>query len=271
MRFALFLSGLLAAAAIVITSEGVGGSSTQYYDKGRFVSTENGQPGFGIEKDGSCWFVAENQRVRGGCDEMMNSVKDTREQMMAGLSEQERAMMQQMQSRYMQQKKAPEIKEVASQRIAGLDGNRCYEVGGPNHLVCVNKKLLDKVKKEMGGDFYQEMQARFADMADDMGMGGMGESALARLGKQGVVMKDVQTSMAMGGMSMDMLNFLPPEQREAIMQQMKSAGAGAEMQGMTVTSVNENGSIPSLNLSVYPSVSYQEYMQRMMSRMPGMR
>ncbi len=173
-------------------------------------------------------------------------------------------MMKQMQSRYMGMNKAPQIKEVAGQRIAGLSGNRCYEVGGPSHIICINEKLLGKVKREMGSDFYRRMQERFGSMAKDMGMEDMAESALARLGEKGYVMKDLQAASPMG-MNAAMLQYLPPEQREEIMKHMNAGGSG-QMQGLTVTSVNENGSIPPLDLSAFPAVSFDDYMQQMMQQ-----
>ncbi len=273
MRIALFLFGLCLAsagqAAIVVTSEGMGESSTQYFEKGRFVSMENGRPSVGIENDGNCWFVAENQRVQGRCEDMLNSMKNMRERMMSGLSEQDRAMVQQMQSRYMQMQKAPAIKEVAAQRIAGLDA-RCFEIGGSSHLICTNEGLLKKIEREMGSDFYRRLKDQFGGMAEDMGMEGMQESALAKLGEKGFIMKDVQAALPMGGMNTAMLQYLPPEQREAVMNQLAAAGAGGgEMQGLTVTSVDENGSIPPLDFSAFATVTFEEYIQQMMQQMSG--
>jgi hypothetical protein len=271
MRIPVFLSGLClvatSQAAIVITTDNMGERSTQYFDQGRFVTTDNGRPGFGIEKDGTCWFIAEQQRVAGPCDDMVSSMKDMRSKMMSDLSEQERAMVQQAQSRFTQMQQAPQLKEAAGQRIAGLDGNRCFEVGGPSHLVCIHEGLLKKIQAEMGGDAYRRMEQRFAGMAKDMGLEGMEESALAKLGEQGYITKDVQAAMPMGGMNTAMLQYLPPEQREAVMKQLGAAVGGGEMQGVTVVSVDENGSVPPLNLSAYPVITFQDYMQQMMRQM----
>jgi len=114
------------------------------------------------------------------------------------------------------------------------------------------------------------MQERFGNMAKDMGMEDLQESALAKLGEQGYVMKDVQTASPMGGMNAAMLQYLPAEQRAEIMKHMNAGGSG-EMQGLTVTSVNENGSIPPLDLSTFPVISFEDYMQQMMQRMRSYR
>ncbi len=270
MRLPLLISGLCLAAAsqaaIVITSEDMGGTSTQYFDRGRFVSTENGQPNMGMDADGNCWFVDENQLVKGRCDDMVNKMKDFRSQMMSGMGEQQRAMMKQAQSRYMQMQKAPKITEVAGQDVAGLGGTRCFHVNDASHLMCTNKKLGDRVKNEMGGNFYEEMQNRFSDVAKGMGMAGMQESAEAQLAKKGYVVKDVKAAMPMG-MNPAMMQFLSPDQKEALMKQFKSAGQGP-MQGMTVTSVDKDGSIPPMDLSAYRNITFDDYVQRMMQQMP---
>lgn len=253
-------------AAIVITSQdqGQGQTRTQYFGDGRFLATENGQPLFGIEKDGTCWFVAEGRRITDSCKKMAGGMQGVQEKMLSGLSAEERAMMQQMGMFGAAQ--APQIKEVAGQRIAGIDGNRCYEIGGPSHQICINESLQEKIKREMGSDFFVDMQTRFQEMAN---MAGSGElSAIIELSQRGFVMKDVQAATAIPGLNPAMLQLLPPEQREQIMAEMPGAGmSGGGMQGEVVTAVDEGGAFPALDLSAYPSIGFDEFVQQMMSGM----
>ena len=91
--FAASLS-VAAQAAVVVTSDGGGEVSTQYFEQGEFVLMRGDKPSMGVDREGNCWFVQHRRVVSDPCEQMLKSVSSMREQAMAGLSPEERAMME---------------------------------------------------------------------------------------------------------------------------------------------------------------------------------
>jgi hypothetical protein len=257
-----FLSFSAAQAAIVISNDD---GSRQYFEDGAFVLVEDGQPAFGVDADGNCWFINEGQRVFGKCDTMFDSMDKVRQEMMAGMSEQERAMMQQM-MRSNAPKQGPEIVKSGSKQIAGYSA-QCHKIGSAREL-CTSDKLLKEIKREMGNSYFMDLQAKFGQSETRMGMNNPEQDAIFKLYKQGFPMEDMQQVTAMPGMSSAMMQFLPEAQRAEIMKQMGATGEG-KMQGSRVIKVDKKGNMPKVDLSRYKTVSFEDYMQQMMGAMGG--
>ena len=56
---------------------------------------QGGQPAFGVDRTGNCWFVADGQLVIDP-EQMFGAMSSMRDQAMAGMDPQQRAMMDQM-------------------------------------------------------------------------------------------------------------------------------------------------------------------------------
>ena len=247
-----------AQAAIVITNDD---GSTQYFENGAFVLVEDGQPAFGVDADGNCWFIQETQRVFGKCDSMFDSMDKMRQDMMAGMSEQERAMMQ---SRAPMHK--PQIVSSGSKQIAGYS-TQCHKIGSARE-VCTSEKLLEEIKREMGSSYFMDLQTKFGQSGKQMGTNNPELDAVIELYKQGFPLEDMQQVTAMPGMNSAMLQYIPEVQRAEIMKQMGITGEG-KMMGSRVVAVDKNGSMPKVDLSRFKTVSFADYMQQMMGAMGG--
>lgn len=254
-------------AAIVITNDDGSQQTQQYFERGEFLLVEAGQPAFGVDADGNCWFIDDGQRVFGKCDDMFESMDKMRQEMMAGMSERDRAMMQQMmQSRA--PKQAPRIVKSGTKQIAGYS-TQCHKIGSTRE-VCTSEKLLKEIKREMGSSFFMELQAKFGQSASQTSMHNPEQDAILELSKQGFPMEDMQRVTAMPGMSTAMLQYIPEAQRAEIMKQMGGTAGAGEMQGNRVIKVDMNGVMPKVDMSRYPTVSFEDYMQQMMGEMGGL-
>lgn len=255
-----------AQAALLVTSEGGSGKSQQYFEDGNFVLLENGQPAFGVDASGNCWFIEGQRLVFDTCAQMLDSARGMRDQAMAGLSEQERAMVQQMMAA--QGGGAVSVRPKGERTIAGYTAS-CHAIGDSRE-VCVSPQLLDEVKQEMGRSRFADMMQRFQNSASEM----VGENpqarALGELFERGFPMSDMQQSAGIPGMNPAMMQFIPEAQRAQIMQQMGAAGAGGGMQGTRVTGVDKQVSMPKVDFSRYRRMTFDEFMQQTMGQMPAM-
>ena len=252
-----------AQAAIVITVEANGQQSIQYFSDGNFlVTADGGRPTFGIDTGGQCWFVDDQQRVSGECSEMFKSMEGFRSQAMSGMSERDRALMQQMMGQGRSGQEAT-VTESGSKSIAGYEA-RCYKIGSSRE-VCTSAALLDDIKGEMGNSDFMDLQTKFGESAKDVGMANAEIAAVTALQRQGYPMLDMQQQTAVPGINAQMMQFIPEAQRAEILNQM-GVGDGA-MSGTRVLSVDKQGALPQLDLSRYPVVGFDEYLQRMMGQM----
>ena len=262
---------LAAQAAVVVTSDGGGEVSTQYFEKGEFVLMLGDKPSMGVDRGGNCWFVQHRQVVSDPCEQMLQSVSTMREQALAGLSAEERAMME----RAMQmQNAAPpaSVTRSTDRKIAGYV-SECHLIGG-NREVCISETLLREIKEEMGDSPFLEVFRRFGESAGEMGGDSPETKAMAELAERGFPMLDMQKMAAMPGLDPAVLQYLPEAQRTQIMSQMGIAGSGEKMQGTKVISVDRNGTMPGLDLSRYPHMGFEQFMQQSMGQMremPGVR
>jgi len=260
-----------AQAAVVVTSDGGGEVSTQYFEKGEFVLMLGDKPSMGVDRGGNCWFVQHRQVVSDPCEQMLQSVSTMREQALAGLSAEERAMME----RAMQmQNAAPpaSVTRSTDRKIAGYV-SECHLIGG-NREVCISETLLREIKEEMGDSPFLEVFRRFGESAGEMGGDSPETKAMAELAERGFPMLDMQKMAAMPGLDPAVLQYLPEAQRTQIMSQMGIAGSGEKMQGTKVISVDRNGTMPGLDLSRYPHMGFEQFMQQSMGQMremPGVR
>lgn len=255
-----------AQAAIRVTSEDGGSRSQQYFENGNFVLVQDGQPAFGVDAAGNCWFVERDRLVFDSCEAMLDSMKGMRDQAMAGISAGDRAMMQQMMG--MKSDGAVRVQAVGERTIAGYSST-CHTIGDARE-VCVSKTLLDEIMNEMGNERFAQMMQRFQDSAASMGADDSQTKAVTRLFEEGYPMSDKQKAAAIPGMNPAMLKFLPEAQRAEIVRQMGAAGAGQQARGSQVTAVDKRVSMPNPDLSRYQRMSFGQYMQQMMGGIPGM-
>jgi len=253
-------------AAVVVTSEGEGDVTTQYFEQGEYVLMLGDLPSMGVDRDGNCWFVQNRRVVTDPCEQMLDSVKGMREQAMAGLSAEERAMMER--AMQMQQAARPaSLSKAPGRKIAGYQ-TECYLIGS-DHEVCVSEKLLEEIRDEMGESPFLEVFRRFGESAGEMGGDNPETKAMAELAERGFPMLDQRKVAAMPGLDPAMLGFLPEAQRAQIMRQMGDAG-GQKIQGTRVIRVNNRGQMPELDLSRYPRVGFERFMRESMERAGGM-
>lgn len=255
-----------AHAGTRITSEDGDSRNEQYFDAGNFVVVDNGRPTFGVDVAGNCWFIDSEQLVSDSCARMLDSVGGMREQAMAGLGAQERAMVEQMMG--MQRGAAANIRALGERQIAGYSA-ACHAIGDSREI-CVSARLLDELKAEMGNSRFTQMMQRFQQSSNQMGGKDPQAKALASLLSSGYPMSDMQRASAMPGMNQAMLQYLPEAQRAQIMQQMAAAGGGNQLRGSRVVSVEHGVAMPEIDLSRYRRVTFEEYMRRMMGSMPVM-
>lgn len=264
------LAALLAGnawAGLLITSDNSGEVSQQYFGEGEFIVIDQGQPRFGIDRRGNCWFVERQQIVSDPCENMLSAMSGMREQAMAGLGPQERAMMEQMMGGA---RSAPPLKPRprGSRSIAGYHAT-CHQVGSERE-VCISAELLREVKKEMGDSRFVELLRGFSQSAAQMGGEDPEQAAVTALYEQGFPMLDMRKVTGIPGVDPAMLRFLPEAQRAQIMQQIGGSAGAGELTGIRVTQVEKGAAMPSLNLSGYQRVGFAEYMQQMMGDMNGM-
>ncbi len=252
-------------AAILVTSESPTGKTQQYFEDGDFVLMENGRPAFGVDASGNCWFTEGQQLVFDSCAQMLDSVSGMREQAMAGMSKQDRAMMQRMME--MHRGAGVSVRPVGERTIAGY-ASSCHAIGD-NREVCVSAQLLDEIKQEMGRSRFSDMMQRFQNSATEMTGENPQAKALGEVFERGFLMSDMQESTGIPGMNSAMLQYIPEAQRAQIMQQMGAAGAGGKKQGTRVTQVDRGATMPKVDLSRYRRMTFEEFMQQTMGQMPG--
>lgn len=265
---ALLMSGLSHAGIVIQVQDG-NERTVQYFEDGRFLLVQDGRPGFGIEPDGTCWFVAEGQRVEGSCQEMTESIEGFQQRMMEAMPEEQRRIMQQMMATGRPQQ-VPEVVDAGTEQIANFDC-QCWQVG-TSRTVCISEDLQSKINKEMNNRYFADMQQRLGGSAlmDKMGMSDPTEDAVGKLAKQGFVMKDVQAVTGIPGMNTAMLQFLPANKRAEIMKQM-NLGADGAIEGPTVVSVDTNGAIPDIDITEIPAISFETFIANMMEQMKQLR
>lgn len=256
-----------AQAAILVTSEEQGDTSQQYFEDGSFVLLQSGQPAFGADAAGNCWFVERDRLVFDKCTQMLDSMSSMRDQAMAGISDRDRAMMQQMMGA--QHKAAVDVRPTGARTIAGYD-TECHAVGDSREL-CISARLLDEIKSEMGESRFSEMMQRFQKSGSEMGGNDSLVRAMQGLYERGYPMSDMRKAGGMPGMNQAMMQLIPEAQRAQVMQQMAASGMSQQEQGSRVISVQKGVSMPNVDLSSYQRMTFQQFMQQTMGPMPGAR
>lgn len=264
----LFFAGTfsIAQAAVLVTADNAGEASEQYFDKGAFVLVHGGKPAFGVDHAGNCWFVADGQMVIDPCEQMFGAMSGMRDQAMAGLDPQQRAMMEQMMA-MRQPAQPPAVTSTGSRTIAGYSA-KCSAIGDSRE-VCISEKLLQEVKAEMGDSRFIEMFKRFGESMEKMTGEDPEAKAVAALLERGFPMLDIQKVSAIPGIDPAMLQFVPEAQRAQIMQQLGGA-SGQKTQGSVVTRVERNVKMPDFDLSRLPRVGFMDFMQQSMAQMGQM-
>ena len=259
-----------AQAAVVVTSEGAGQVNTQYFEQGEFVLMRGDMPSMGVDREGNCWFVQHRRVVSDPCDQMLQSVSTMRERVMAGLSSEERAMMER--ALEMQNAARPaSVTRTADRKIAGYKA-QCYLIGNKRE-VCISEKLLREIMDEMGDSPFLEVFRRFGESTQQMGGDSPETRAMATLAERGFPVLDMKKVAAMPGLDPAALQYLPEAQRNLLIQQMGGVG-GERLQGTKVIRVEKGGKLPKLDLSRYPRVGFDEFLQQSMDQgrgIPGAR
>ncbi|MCB1775328.1 MAG: hypothetical protein KDI88_17070 [Gammaproteobacteria bacterium] len=266
-RAAFGLIGMMLAgfahAGLLISAEDAGSVSQQYFGQSEFVAIEQGQPTFGIDPQGNCWFLDGRQLVTDPCDRMLSVMGGVRDQAMAGLDPRQRAMMEQMMGAG-RNTQAVRPQPITGQTIAGYASD-CYQVGSERR-VCVSESLMREVMAAVGDARFIERFRDFSRSAAEMSGGpGTTEMAVNGLYEKGYPMLDQTRAASIPGIDPAMLRFLPENQRAQIMQQI--GGGAAAVSGSQVVKVEKGASRPALGLSGYTRVGFQEYMQRNMGGM----
>jgi hypothetical protein len=264
----LLVLGLLAAgaalgaqAATLVISEGDGQVTEQYFEKGEFVQMRDDRPSMGVDREGNCWFVEHRRVVSDPCEEMLQSVDAMREQVMASLSEEDRAMMQR--AAEMQRTAAPAVvTSLGERKIAGYSV-LCHRIGAKRE-VCTSEKLLQKIRAEMGDSRFLELFQRFGRSAGEMGGETPESKAVIELASRGFPMLDMQSVVATPGLDPAVLQYLPEAQRTQIMSRLGSATGGEKMRGTQVIRVVTDVKMPDFDLSRYPRVDFERYLHQTM-------
>lgn len=254
-------------AAVVVTSESHGQVSRQYFEQGEFVLMRADKPSMGVDREGNCWFVEHRRVVSDPCEQMLQSVNALREQAMAGLSAEERAMMER--ALKMQNAARPaNVTKSANRKIAGY-ATECHLIGSGRE-VCISGKLMQEIKEEMGDSPFLEVFQRFGESAGEMGADSPETKAMTELAKRGFPMLDMKKMAAMPGVDPAVLQYLSEAQGAQIMRQMGGAGGPQRMQGTKVTRVERNAKMPELDLSRFPRVGFDQFMQQSMGQAGAM-
>ncbi|MEM7209685.1 MAG: hypothetical protein AAF434_17835 [Pseudomonadota bacterium] len=238
-------------ASIVVTTDDRGRQQVEIFDSGTLTSLEDGQLSFIYDK-GDCQFFDHQQRVsvRDKCAELPKKFAAASEKMMAamGITKEQLAAMRNMQGGASEFK----LEKAGSSTVAGYKVE-CYK-GSATNEICLSKKLLDEIAKEVD---VAEIEAAFSGFANPMG-DNPEFAARQELSRQGFIMKDVDLEMPNSGL----MSFLPADQLEKLMQEFLDSGA--EPEGEVVVSVERDVQVD-YRVPDYRKVSVEEYFQMMMA------
>lgn len=254
-------------AAMVVVSEGDGQVSKQYFETGEFLQMRNDRPAMGVDRQGNCWFLEHRRVVSDPCENMLQSMYAVREQAMASLSEEDRAMMRR--ALEMQRSAPPAtVTSLGQRRIAGYSAE-CHRVGADREI-CTSEKLLQEVKAEMGDSRFFELFQQFGRSAGEMGGETPESKAVSELAGRGFPVLDMQQVAAMPGLDPAVLQYMPEAQRAQIMSRLGNATGGKKKHGTKVTRVVKDIPMPEVDLSRYPRVDFERYLKQTMGQSGAM-
>lgn len=246
-------------AATVVISEGNGQSSKQYFEAGAFVQMRDDRPAMGVDREGNCWFVEHRRVVSDPCEKMLQSMDAIRERLMASLSEEDRAMMRR--AIELQSTAAPAvITSLGERKIAGYS-TECHRVGDRRE-VCTSAKLMREIGAEMGDSRFIELFQRFGRSAGEMGAETPESKAVAELAGRGFPMLDMQRVETGPRLDPTVLEYLPEAQRAEVMKRLGDATVDKKMRGTRVTRVVKDVRMPAVDLSRYPRVDFDRYLEQ---------
>lgn len=269
----LLCSGLMALltpfahAAIVVTSDDAGTTSRHYFERGEVLVLRQGEPAFGIDQAGNCWFVDRRRLVSDPCERMLESVTAMHDRAKASMDPQQRAMMQQWMASSARQQPV-EVRPKGSRKIAGYPA-ACHAIGADREL-CVSAQLLREITDVLGDRRLVDMFAGLAERSSSFAGGDATGSAVAELYRQGYPMADLRRQAALPGLDPSLLQYLPEAQRAQVMQQLGAAGGGMP-RGVRVTDVEKGVRMPRPDLSRYQRQGFDQYLRDSMSALPGRR
>lgn len=151
------------------------------------------------------------------------------------------------------------VSRIGTRKIAGYQAE-CHRVGSRREL-CISPKLLQEIEQEMGDGRFAAMIKRFGESAAGMGADNPEARAVAELSERGFPMRDAQQVATLPGIDSAMLKFLPEAERNEIMQQKGTDGAG-QMRGNQVSRVVKDGTMPELDFSHFRRISFQQFLKR---------
>lgn len=256
-------------AAIVVTTDDGGQISRSYFEDGAFVLMDGNRPTFGVDAQGNCWFVEQERYISDPCETMFNAIQDIQKQAMAGLSDRDRAAMQEFMAAGADAPK-PNVAPAGNRSVAGYEA-ACVLIN-ELHEVCTSRGLMDDILKEMGSSEFLTIVKQMSNSVRGMGMPNPEADVVAGLMEQGYPVWDKKRQMGMPGMpgmpamTPEMLQFLPPDQRAQMMQQFGGNAAGAPMVGREVTSV-DRGEMPKTDFSQLQQVTFRDFIQQQMGAM----
>ena len=260
----------VAFAAIVVTTDDNGQVSRSYFGDGAFVLMEGSRPTFGVDAQGNCWFVEQGRLISDPCETMFSSMQDIQKQMMAGMSQDDLQAMKDFRAAGAGAPKAT-LTPADSRIVAGYEAI-CVLIN-ELHEVCTSNKLLNDILDEMGSSKFLTLIKQMSNSVRNMGMPNPEGDAVADLMEKGYPVWDKKTQMGgmpgmpgMPTMSPEMLQFLPPDQRDQLMKQFGGNDPNAPMVGREVVSV-DRGDMPATDFSQLQQVSFRDFMQQQFSGM----
>lgn len=268
--FALAAHSATVFAAIVVTTDDNGQISRSYFGDGAFVLMEGSRPTFGVDAQGNCWFVEQGRLISDPCETMFGAMQDMQKQMMDGMNQDDLRAFKDFQAAGAG---APEatLTPADSRIIAGYEAICVYV----NELreVCTSSKLWKDVISAVGSDKLMAQIKGMSSSVRKMGMPNPEADAVADLMDKGYPVWDKKKQMGgmpgmpgMPTMSPEMLQFLPPDQRNKLMEQFAANAGDAPMVGREVVSV-DRGDMPNTDFSQLQAVSFRVYMQQQFNGM----
>ena len=255
--------GPAAQAALLVISEGHGEVNRQYFEAGEFVLMRGDLPAMGVDREGNCWFVQHRRVVFDACERMLQAVDGVREDLMAGLSAEDRAVMER--AAEVQNRLPPATTRPSGEaRIAGYQ-TECHRVG-ERREICISAVLLEEIRAEMGDSRFFAWFRRFGEAAGELGGNDPETRAVAALAARGFPMLDRRWVESAPGIDPEILQSLPQAQRARIVAGIGDPGEPRRVRETRVTGVDRWAEMPQLDLSRYPQVGFEQYMQQTLGR-----
>ncbi len=261
---ALALFGLIALmgtshAAVLITMEDRGNTTTDVFDNQVYYHLENGNLDMRIDLNtNTCSMFIHDQRmhIESKCDEAQKEMEAAASDMLKqqGMDREQIMAMRKMMAQNRQQR--VDIKPAGSETIAGYKAE-CYHMS-PTRTMCVSAAVTALINREFSFKKMVTLARQFsggpfgAEPSDE-------DQAEHKLQEKGYPMKDVDIEMPNAGL----LRMMPEAARKKMMEQFRQSGA--EPEGRMVVKIDKNAKFTPV-VPNYPKKSMREFARLMMGR-----